>query len=447
MVDAVALPPAEDFVDTGQSSSKCLRNLLCSLCIGTNNRLEISDLAQRIADELQHTQYKVDRYSLSIALPPSVLVRQCAIALHHNLAVSKVQLKDTLRAALADKLLTVTGLAHDPQSPFNIALDFMHPETESESNAVMKQHPKCFEVLTPKGKGAKVTRMSLRAMHKAIEVMKEEDYRVLNLWPPPGVDTPLRCAQITCMHEPVFIGGRYCKFSRHLSQTPWVVDGEKKMETSVQELIGKPLLQAYQVEEIKFSSSGREDADVRMLGRGRPFVLTLLNPKNPAVSVEKLKEIEKSIMSSSEGMVDVHHLQPVSKSEFGLLKEGEESKTKGYCALIWCPESITADALHVLEDQKDVHVFQKTPVRVLHRRSLATREKVVHSMRCELVDDHHFKLHLSTQAGTYIKEFVHGDFGRTSPNLRSLLGQDVDILALDVNDIALDWPPGTSLTV
>lgn len=350
-----------------------------------------------------------------------------------------MQLKDILRAALAEKMGSTTGLTHDPQSPFSITLQFVHPETESECHFMMKLYPKCFEVLKPKG--TRVTRMSLTAIHKALGVMEEEDYQNHHLWPPSGVDTPMACTSIACSHEPVLVGGRYCKFSRHLSQTPWIIDGEKKMETSVQELIGEPLLKEYHSAEMKLSSSGREDADVRMLGRGRPFVLTFLNPKNPSVSAERLKEIEESINSSSEGMVSVHQLQTVSKSVFALLKEGEESKTKEYCALIWCPECITADALCALEGHKDVIVYQKTPVRVLHRRSLATRDKVVHNMRCEHVDDHHFKLHLSTQAGTYIKEFVHGDFGRTKPNLRSFLGQEVDILALDVNDIVMDWPP------
>ena len=40
-----------------------------------------------------------------------------------------------------------------------------------------------------------------------------------------------------------------------------------------------------------------------------------------------------------------------------------------------------------------------------------------------------FKLRLATQAGTYVKEFVHGDFMRTRPNLREILGsRDIDIL-------------------
>lgn len=44
-----------------------------------------------------------------------------------------------------------------------------------------------------------------------------------------------------------------------------------------------------------------------------------------------------------------------------------------------------------------------------------------------------FKINLKTEAGTYIKEFVHGDFGRTQPNLSAILGDiPIDVLALDV---------------
>ncbi len=37
-----------------------------------------------------------------------------------------------------------------------------------------------------------------------------------------------------------------------------------------------------------------------------------------------------------------------------------------------------------------------------------------------------------TAVRSYIKEFVHGDFGRTQPNLGSLLDTTCDILELDV---------------
>ena len=71
------------------------------------------------------------------------------------------------------------------------------------------------------------------------------------------------------------------------------------------------------------------------------------------------------------------------------------------------------------------------------------RPRTVHEMTATLLPDQpgHFSLVLKTQAGTYIKEFVHGDFNRTVPNLCVLLDRPVDIVALDVDAVELDWPP------
>ena len=75
-------------------------------------------------------------------------------------------------------------------------------------------------------------------------------------------------------------------------------------------------------------------------------------------------------------------------------------------------------------------------------RPNSVRARTVYNMKVDLDMENNeqllsskeflFKLTLCTQAGTYVKEFVHGDFGRTSPNLCSILNCDVDIIALDV---------------
>jgi tRNA U54 and U55 pseudouridine synthase Pus10 len=46
----------------------------------------------------------------------------------------------------------------------------------------------------------------------------------------------------------IFLVGRYNKFSRTLSQTPWVIDGERRMESSVQEIISESLQAASKAE-------------------------------------------------------------------------------------------------------------------------------------------------------------------------------------------------------
>ncbi|KAJ2329443.1 putative tRNA pseudouridine synthase Pus10, partial [Coemansia sp. RSA 2673] len=46
-----------------------------------------------------------------------------------------------------------------------------------------------------------------------------------------------------------------------------------------------------------------------------------------------------------------------------------------------------------------------------------------------------------SEAGTYIKEFVHGDLGRTVPSLADMAGVTADIIELDVENVSLDFPP------
>jgi hypothetical protein len=83
-------------------------------------------------------------------------------------------------------------------------------------------------------------------------------------------------------------------------------------------------------------------------------------------------------------------------------------------------------------------VQQSTPVRVLHRRSALVRPRRVHEFSYEIVNEHYLLIDLVTQSGTYIKEFVHGDRGRTVPSLGSLLGCACDIIQLDVIDLISD---------
>jgi tRNA pseudouridine synthase 10 len=76
--------------------------------------------------------------------------------------------------------------------------------------------------------------------------------------------------------DSVYMQGRYLKFQRGLSQTPWVLDGVRMGESSVEECIGDIALPFFRGSGYKFHTAGREDVDVRMLGNGRPFILEIL---------------------------------------------------------------------------------------------------------------------------------------------------------------------------
>ena len=90
-----------------------------------------------------------------------------------------------------------------------------------------------------------------------------------------------------------------------------------------------------------------------------------------------------------------------------------------------------------------VRIQQTTPLRVLQRGTLLDRPRWLHSIRLTSLTPRFAILNLSTQAGTYIKEFVHGDLGRTTPSLGGLLSRLIpaeaggrrissDIVQLDV---------------
>ena len=136
-------------------------------------------------------------------------------------------------------------------------------------------------------------------------------------------------------------------------------------------------------------------------------------------------------------------MQVVTKQHTDKLKECEEGKRKHYRCVCHLQGGavVTADELRKCLDGNTaagqaLTVAQQTPLRVLHRRTGMTRDKVIYAIRTEWISPKIFLLDLTTSAGTYVKEFVHGDFGRTLPNVGTLLlGKPTDILQLDVTGI------------
>lgn len=247
--------------------------------------------------------------------------------------------------------------------------------------------------------------------------------------------------------ETIHVAGRYNKYLRNLSQSPWFDKNDVRVMDSVQEMLEDGLRKYLKFEKTTFASSGREDVDVRMLGKGRPFAFKLHNPGNISdYNNETLELVQKYINEAHSGKVLVRDLQMVTKLDVAKhLKEGQESKTKEYRALCCCSRKISDGEIEKINNITSLRLEQMTPIRVLHRRTWATRQRTIHKLKIEHVKigefdsvkpeilDKVFALTLLTEAGTYIKEFVHGDFGRTQPNLASLLGDcDTDLMELDV---------------
>ena len=333
-----------------------------------------------------------------------------------------------------------------------------------------------------------------------------------------------------------YIYGRYRKLERGIPQTKWPCRAckgrgcEKCQQTgqqypsSVQGLIGDPLLEHFGSQEHAFHGMGREDIDVRCLGRGRPFVMEM---KKPVKRNFDSDEVAKLINSQAKGSIEVSDIRASNRSEVVRVKDTPAEKSYTICFKIEAitqtefdeltkvlevsknnrdrnrrrknrhfnrkPEPVkseerpdfssmkkaelvaiceelglaktgTKDVLieRIIEDkyaplplpEKD-HVMeimqklqgctlaQRTPERVAHRRADKIRKrKVMETRDCSMYTDDDGTLFaqfsLRCESGTYVKETIHGDNGRTQPSIASLIKAKCIVEWLDVADIHAD---------
>ncbi len=85
------------------------------------------------------------------------------------------------------------------------------------------------------------------------------------------------------------------------------------MDSSVEELMAERLKETFRFDLAKFCSSGREDVDVRMLGRGRPFIFECTNPRKIHFTRDELDHIQQKINLLADGLIRVRDLQVVQK--------------------------------------------------------------------------------------------------------------------------------------
>jgi len=434
-----------------EPAEKKRKDNVCVTCLNVLTHFSESPSLDEVVGNIQGAGFEFKDFLFSITLPTALLIRQFAMLVHlksqfpdvyRDIQVSDlVTVKEVWKWIATDYMESKLGKEYSTTSDFHVKIYFDYEDEMVECREFWKSHDNNYEDPAAKKKKMRknVEICSKNAIDRLLLVADE-----INLGD--HIDIPLipnnACTlnKIICNHAPLFLAGRYNKYSRTLSQTPWIVDTGRITESSVQELICASIADYIKADEIRFSSSGREDVDVRTLGKGRPFVLQFINPKRSCFTKEHLKKMENEVNSSTEE-VAIRDFQLGMKDALDRLKEGEEEKQKTYSALCYTARPLSQTDVDKLNQMKDVVLKQKTPIRVLHRRPLAYRERIVHSMSVDLKDPYNFMMKIVTQAGTYIKEFVHGDFGRTKPNLCEILGTDTDILELDVEAIDQDWPP------
>ena len=239
---------------------------------------------------------------------------------------------------------------------------------------------------------------------------------------------------------PLFIYGRYRKFSRELPQTRWPCrecrgkgcphcGGKGRMyESSVQDYTSPVAMHLAGGEDDFFHGMGREDIDARMLGNGRPFVMEVRRPHRRDLD---FAELERQINEGAKGVVEVEGLRRSSRAEMQAIKGSTHPKT--YRVRVRFQAAVGHGKLNeVVTSLAGKPISQLTPNRVAHRRANLDRHRTVRRIEIESVNGPEVVFVVEADSGTYIKELMHGDGGRTQPNVAALVGMPCEVLELDV---------------
>ncbi|ONI32269.1 hypothetical protein PRUPE_1G357400 [Prunus persica] len=383
--------------------------VVCSICLGilqftywedkklVTEKESANELAVSISSLIRQQGFEIDSFSLEVSIPPIVLENDHTVWLYmkrkyeselwfQGKSISEcISAKDALKISLMESLETMLGCKSN-MSAFRIRLTYTHRiSSKTVENSVEGCHGGKRRK-TGAGNGLNTIDDDIKCSGPPIEagavvegsfvsLQANELSECLKL--PLGQSNEPCCLEFLCYRTQIYVGGRYLKYSRNVSQTCWIIDDERMGEASVEEILGSNILPLCRGDNYKFHAAGREDIDVRMLGSGRPFLLEIQNARN-IPSEESVKFLETKINNLEKKLVGVKNLKLVGSQSWELMREGEAEKQKQYTALVWISRPLKDEDLQSISSLEDMHILQRTPIRVLHRRSPLEREKIIH---------------------------------------------------------------------
>ncbi len=235
--------------------------------------------------------------------------------------------------------------------------------------------------------------------------------------------------QVNIEVKPLYVYTRYRKIIRGVSQ----VQLRLNVITSLQKTINDNICHRLGAREAIVHASGREDTDVRMLGRGRPLVISFINPRRRP-SEDELRDIVK--LENEPFELSTTDLKIVNRRLIEKLKRDATRHVKIYRALVLLSQDVTDEQIRSLEEYfHNRQITQYTPRRIKRKPPKKRRVRMVYELKVIKLCNRLLELIIKCQGGLYVKELITGDEGRTTPSISDALGQDVKPLLLDVLDV------------
>lgn len=220
----------------------------CPACLGI---LDHESYIDQVVAEVQAGQYEFEDYRLTVAVPPSLVIRQHWLQ-HQAKAPLCADVKDVLKWGLSYDLARRLNRPFSPASPFLIQLSFLSPQADHDLYQFKSLIPGLI-IDERKTKRTTPDEFSLRAITESMKQVSSEAWsHAFSLYEPH--DCPFELKVELSMHH-IYLAGSYMKYSRRLSQSPWFIEGEDKPMGSVQEILGEPLKELFGCESYSLHGS------------------------------------------------------------------------------------------------------------------------------------------------------------------------------------------------
>lgn len=153
-----------------------------------------------------------------------------------NRRAPDVPLKEAVKLIINPIICQKLNKQYDVNNGLMVNISLEHAQEAEELALLTKMNHNIFPAPPNGKKRPEISRGMLDKQYTpaSIELKLFEQYLPI---PPPVPSSSLNLAEISLTGPTVFVAGRYRKVTRELSHTPWILNGKRVMEDSIEEIL------------------------------------------------------------------------------------------------------------------------------------------------------------------------------------------------------------------
>ncbi|MES1919002.1 hypothetical protein MHBO_000882 [Bonamia ostreae] len=250
-------------------------------------------------NRFKKNDFEICDFSTGILLPVVTVIED---------EIQHVHTKDDIRNLVISNVEKETGFKHNKNSDVIINAVFEYKNDQKEVKHIFG--------LIGENKKKNFSKNDVHRNENGILINMEKIIAFLN---------ERKIADIEIKWEitrnPIYLTGNYIKTIRNISHSKGFV-GDLKVATSIEEICSNDFVKFTESEKYSFSSLGREDVDVKMLGEGRPFLIELKNSK------KDVSKFQKKILDNLCNKINKKWKNQVQISKFRLASQKDIDQVK-----------------------------------------------------------------------------------------------------------------------